>query len=58
MRERLKVYERNTRPLVDYYHDRPTYRAVDGTLAPDDVAATLAGEVEAAKSVVVGGTAL
>jgi len=58
VRERLKVYERNTRPLVDYYRDRPTYRAVDGTLAPDDVAATLAGEVEAAKSVVVGGTAL
>lgn len=58
VRERLKVYETNTRPLVDYYRDRPTYRAVDGTLAPDDVAATLAGEVEAAKSVVVGGTAL
>jgi len=58
VRERLKVYQKNTAPLVEYYRERPTYRAVDGTKPPDVVAATLAEEVESAKSVVVGGSAL
>jgi adenylate kinase len=48
VRERLKVYEKNTAPLVDYYRNRPTYRAVDGTQAPDAVAASLAAAVVAA----------
>jgi adenylate kinase len=56
--ERLKVYEKNTRPLVDYYRDRPTFRMVDGAQAPDLVAAALVDAVDAAKSTVVGGTAL
>ncbi len=56
--ERLKVYEKNTKPLVDYYRDRPTFRAVDGAQAPDVVAAALADAVESAKSQVVGGSAL
>lgn len=58
IRERLKVYEANTRPLVDYYSGRPTFRAVDGAQPPDAVAAQLVEAVESAKSVVVGGTAL
>ncbi|MFN7915430.1 MAG: adenylate kinase [Vicinamibacterales bacterium] len=58
IRERLKVYEKNTKPLVDYYSVRPTFRSVDGAQAPDAVAAQLVEAVDAAKSVVVGGTAL
>jgi len=58
VRERLKVYERNTAPLVSYYRERPTFRAVDGAVSADRVAAALAEAVEAAKGAVVGGTAL
>jgi adenylate kinase len=57
VRERLKVYHRNTAPLVEYYRDRPTFRAVDGALAPELVAAALVDAVEAARSSVVGGSA-
>lgn len=38
VRERLKVYERATRPLVDFYRDRPTFRVVNGAQAPGQVA--------------------
>jgi len=58
VRERLKVYERNTAPLVSYYRERPTFRAVDGAVSADCVAEALAEAVEAAKGAVVGGTAL
>ena len=30
VRERLKVYERATKPLVEFYRDRPTFRIVNG----------------------------
>jgi adenylate kinase len=36
--ERLKVYIRQTQPLVDYYRERPTFRIVNGAQAPDRVA--------------------
>jgi adenylate kinase len=36
--ERLKVYERATRPVLDYYRTRPTFRAVNGSQAPEQVA--------------------
>lgn len=36
--ERLKVYERQTFPLVEYYQGRPTFRVVNGAQAPDKVA--------------------
>lgn len=49
--ERLKVYTENTRPLVDYYRGRPTFRAVDGAQAPDRVAQELeATIVDAARA--------
>src|SRR5215831_7119578 len=41
VRERLKVYMRQTRPLVEYYRKRPTFRSIDGTQPPDRVAADL-----------------
>jgi len=37
VRERLKVYERATKPLVDFYRDRPTFRVVNGAQAPGKV---------------------
>ena len=37
VRERLKVYQRQTRPLVDYYSARPTFRQVNGNSPPDVV---------------------
>ena len=32
--ERLKVYQRDTQPLVEYYRARPTFRSVDGAQRP------------------------
>lgn len=38
VRERLKVYLRQTAPVVDYYSARPTFRSIDGNQPPDVVA--------------------
>ena len=46
--ERLKVYHRQSEPLVEYYRVRPTFRSIDGAQAPDRVAADLAAAIEAA----------
>lgn len=45
VRERLRVYARDTQPLVDFYAKRPTFRCVDGDQTPDAVAADLAAAV-------------
>jgi adenylate kinase len=45
--ERLKVYRRNTEPLIDYYRARPTFRSIDGAQPPETVAADLAAAVAA-----------
>jgi adenylate kinase len=47
--ERLKVYHRDTQPLVDYYSIRPTFRTVNGAQLADDVAADLAAAIEAVR---------
>ena len=54
VRERLKVYQRQTKPLVDYYSQRPTFRAINGNRPPDDVTA----QVESAVMAAIGGAAL
>ena len=46
--ERLKVYHRQSEPLVEYYRVRPTFRSIDGAQAPDRVAADLVAAIEAA----------
>jgi adenylate kinase len=46
IRERLRVYARDTRPLLDYYRGRSTFRSVNGAQAPERVAADLATAVE------------
>ena len=43
--ERLRVYRRDTQPLIDYYRSRPTFRAIDGAQPPDRVAADLAAAI-------------
>jgi adenylate kinase len=50
VRKRLQVYERDTKPLVDYYKDRPTFRFVNGAQTPERVAAELDSMIEAASS--------
>jgi adenylate kinase len=36
--ERLKVYEQRTKPLVEFYRDRPTFRIVNGAQPQERVA--------------------
>jgi adenylate kinase len=50
VRERLKVYQRQTKPLVDYYSGRPTFRTVDGNQPPDVVTAALDAAICAAST--------
>ena len=53
VRERLNVYRRQSHPLVEYYHARPTFRSIDGAQTADRVADDLAAAIEAAGN---GGT--
>jgi adenylate kinase len=48
--ERLKVYRRDTQPLVDYYRSRPTFRAVNGAQPMDRVYEDLTEAVDSAAS--------
>jgi adenylate kinase len=48
IRERLRVYARDTRPLIDYYRRRPTFCSVDGAQEPTAVARDLEAAVNAA----------
>ena len=53
VRERLRVYARNTQPIVEFYERRPTFRCVDGDQTTDAVSADIAAAVAS----VVGGHA-
>ena len=48
VRERLGVYHRQTRPLVDYYSARPTFRQIDGNQPPDVVTGAIDAALAAA----------
>jgi adenylate kinase len=48
VRERLRIYGRDTQPLVEFYRTRPTFRVVDGDQTPDAVAADIAAAVASA----------
>jgi adenylate kinase family enzyme len=50
VRERLKIYQRQYAPLVDYYSRRPTFRQINGMQPAERVAADLAAAIEAAKN--------
>lgn len=49
VRERLRIYEQSTRPLVEYYRERPTFRSVNGNQPPDAVAADARKAIEEAR---------
>jgi hypothetical protein len=42
--ERLKVYERATKPLVDFYRDRRRFRSVNGAQCRDGCARARHGD--------------
>jgi len=46
VRERLDVYERSTRLLLDYYRARPSFRTIDGLQPPDRVFDAIAEAVD------------
>lgn len=48
VRERLKVYQRQTKPLVEYYSGRPSFHSIDGHQPPDVVTGAVEGALEAA----------
>jgi adenylate kinase len=48
VRNRLKVYRQDTKPLIDYYCERPTFRSINGAQSAERVARDLAAAVEAA----------
>jgi adenylate kinase len=41
VRERLKIYAHSTRPVLEYYRERPTFRVVNGAQTPECVALEL-----------------
>jgi adenylate kinase len=41
VRERLRVYHNATKPVLEYYRQRPTFRVVNGAQPPDRVARDL-----------------
>jgi len=51
VRERLKVYHRQTKPIVEFYAGRPTFRAIDGNQPPDLVTAAMDAAVREASLV-------
>ena len=54
---RLKVYHRQTKPIVEFYAERPTFRTIDGNQPPDVVTAAMDAAIKEA-SVVTGGARL
>ena len=48
VRERLKVYWRDTRPMIEYYSARPTFRRIDGLQTPEQVREALVSAVASA----------
>jgi adenylate kinase len=48
VRERLRVYQRSTRPVLAFYHERPTFRVVDGAQPPERVAGELDAMIDEA----------
>ncbi len=57
VRSRLEVYDRQTKPLVEFYRGRPTYRAVDGAQEARLVTAALGAALDAAAAVGIGQSA-
>ncbi len=54
VRERLKIYWRDTRPMIDFYSSRPTFRAIDGMQTPEQVREALGSAVASALGLPAG----
>ena len=52
---RLEVYHRQTKPIVEFYAGRPTFRTIDGNQPPDIVTASMDAAIREASIVVPGG---
>jgi adenylate kinase len=48
IRDRIKVYWRETQPMIAFYQSRPTYRAIDGAQPPERVRDALVAAVASA----------
>ena len=48
VRERLKIYWRDTRPMIEFYSSRPTFRSIDGKQTPEQVREALGSAVASA----------
>jgi adenylate kinase len=48
VRDRLKLYWRDTQPMIAHYHSRPTYRVVNGAQPPERVREALVTAVASA----------
>jgi adenylate kinase len=48
VRDRLRVYWRETQPMIAFYQSRPTYRAIDGAQPPERVRDALVAAVASA----------
>ena len=55
-RHRLEVYARESKPLLDYYRGRATFRSINGAQSPNRVASELAAAIEAMAPVAPGRT--
>jgi adenylate kinase len=58
VRERLKVYHRQTKPIVEFYAGRQTFRAIDGNQPPDVVTTAMDAAIREASLVPGKGVAL
>jgi adenylate kinase len=54
VRERLNVYQTATKPVLEYYRERPTFRVVNGAQTPERVAKELDTMIDDAASAVSG----
>jgi adenylate kinase len=54
VRERLKIYQSATRPVLEYYRERPTFRVVNGAQSPERVATELDTMIDDAASAMSG----
>ena len=48
VRERLKIYWRDTRPMIEFYSSRPTFRRIDGKQTPEEVRESMVSAVASA----------
>jgi len=54
VRERLKIYQTSTKPVLEYYRERATFRVVNGAQSPERVAHELDTMIDDAASAMSG----